>query len=269
MQSKSKNEILIRKAELESLYRSNCTLTGKIDPILFPMKYSERADREIAAFIAATLAYGTVEQINGALEKLFANLRPTPSIFLSKLHIRTRAKLPSQVYHRFYTPDDIDALLHALATVYRDYGGLQELYAAVPGDTYQIRLSKFNAVLREAAMSYSKTLTGGLRFMFPEPLKGSTCKRLHLFLRWMVRSDAVDLGLWNCIKSEDLLIPVDTHIRRVALELQLTTRKNPSWKMAEEITMNLKRFDAKDPVRYDFALCHSEILKRQTKVGGN
>jgi uncharacterized protein (TIGR02757 family) len=198
---------------------------------------------------------------------------PTPSLFLSQLKKRTKAQLPVQVYHRFYTPDDILALLHVLAFVFHEYGGLQELYKSVaeqqPEDTYQLRLSKFMAVLREAALSYSQADTGGLRFMFPEPKKGSTCKRLHLFLRWMVRSDEVDMGLWDAIRTDDLLIPVDTHIQKVATDLHLTTRKNPSWKMAEEITMNLKKFDSKDPVRYDFSLCHSEIMKRKAGRGEN
>ena len=90
--------------------------------------------------------------------------------------------------------------------------------------------------------------------MFPLPKKGSACKRMNLFLRWMVRKDELDFGLWKEIPTAKLVIPVDTHIARICKSLKLTKRKNVSWQMAEEITMNLKKFDANDPVKYDFAL---------------
>jgi uncharacterized protein (TIGR02757 family) len=97
--------------------------------------------------------------------------------------------------------------------------------------------------------------------MFPLPELGSACKRMNLFLRWMVRKDELDLGLWKDIPSSKLVIPVDTHIARISCKLKLTTRKNVSWKMAEEITEKLKRFDPADPVKYDFALCHIGMRK--------
>ncbi len=97
--------------------------------------------------------------------------------------------------------------------------------------------------------------------MFPLPEKGSACKRINLFLRWMVRKDELDFGFWDFISPSKLIIPVDTHIARIAISLKLTTRKNVSWQMAEEITSNLGKFDPVDPVKYDFALCHIGIRK--------
>ena len=97
--------------------------------------------------------------------------------------------------------------------------------------------------------------------MFPLPEKGSACKRMNLFLRWMVRKDELDFGLWNEIEKKKLVIPVDTHIARICKTLKLTKRKNVSWKMAEEITEKLKIFDPDDPVKYDFAICHIGIRK--------
>nr|MBP9121411.1 TIGR02757 family protein [Ignavibacterium sp.] len=91
--------------------------------------------------------------------------------------------------------------------------------------------------------------------------KGSACKRMNLFLRWMVRKDELDFGLWKEISTSKLVIPVDTHIARISRSLNLTKRKNADWKMAEEITLNLKRFDAEDPIKYDFAICHIGIRK--------
>jgi uncharacterized protein (TIGR02757 family) len=101
----------------------------------------------------------------------------------------------------------------------------------------------------------------GFKFMFPLPENGSSCKRMNLFLRWMVRKDELDFGLWNSISPSKLVIPVDTHIARISTELGLTKRKNVSWKMAEEITENLKQFDPADPVKYDFAICHIGMRK--------
>lgn len=94
-------------------------------------------------------------------------------------------------------------------------------------------------------------------FLFPFPSKGSPCKRLNLFLRWMVRNgDGVDLGIWDDIPKNKLVIPLDTHISRAANYLSLTNRKNPSWNMAREITEALRKIDPDDPVRFDFSLCH-------------
>ena len=97
--------------------------------------------------------------------------------------------------------------------------------------------------------------------MFPIPEKGSACKRMNLFLRWMVRKDDLDFGLWKEIPTSKLVIPVDTHIARICKQLELTSSETVSWNMAEEITDNLKKFDPDDPVKYDFALCHIGMRK--------
>jgi uncharacterized protein (TIGR02757 family) len=99
--------------------------------------------------------------------------------------------------------------------------------------------------------------------MFPIPEKGSACKRMNLFLRWMVRKDELDFGLWNKIPKNKLIIPVDIHIAKICKQLKLTKHKNANWKMAEEITENLKKFDPYDPVKYDFALCHNGMRKME------
>ncbi len=104
-------------------------------------------------------------------------------------------------------------------------------------------------------------LSRGLKFMFPLPEKGSACKRMNLFLRWMVRKDELDFGLWGEIPTSKLIMPVDTHIARICKQLKLTESKNVSWNMAEEITKNLKKFDLNDPVKYDFAICHIGMRK--------
>lgn len=110
-------------------------------------------------------------------------------------------------------------------------------------------------------MSEKGNITHGMKFMIPDPLKGSACKRMNLFLRWMIRKDQLDFGLWNEIPASKLVIPVDTHVAKICKQLKLTKKKNESWQMAEEITEHLKKFDAFDPVKYDFAICHIGIRK--------
>ena len=97
--------------------------------------------------------------------------------------------------------------------------------------------------------------------MFPLPELGSACKRMNLFLRWMIRKDELDFGLWNKIAPHKLVIPVDTHVARICRELGLTSKKNVNWGMAEEITANLMKYDPADPVKYDFAICHIGMRK--------
>jgi hypothetical protein len=99
-----------------------------------------------------------------------------------------------------------------------------------------------------------------IRFFFPDPADGSACKRWNLYLRWMVRSDALDFGLWPGIPTDRLVVPTDTHVHRIARRLRLTRRKTADWKAAREITDALARFDARDPVRFDYALCRIGIL---------
>jgi uncharacterized protein (TIGR02757 family) len=112
-------------------------------------------------------------------------------------------------------------------------------------------------------MSKKGKVTGGIKFMLPDPAKNSACKRMNLFLRWMVRKDNIDFGLWHEIGTDKLVIPVDTHVARISKSLGLTRRKIINWKMAEEITGNLKKFNPSDPVKYDFAICHIGMNKKK------
>jgi uncharacterized protein (TIGR02757 family) len=120
----------------------------------------------------------------------------------------------------------------------------------------------------ELTQSCGATMTHGLRHFLPSPLEGSACKRLNLYLRWMVRpDDGVDFGLWPQIPTDRLIIPLDTHICRIGQFLGLTRRKTPDWKMAEEITRSLRAISPDDPVQYDFVLCHMGISGNCPLVG--
>ena len=111
-----------------------------------------------------------------------------------------------------------------------------------------------------AAYGRRPPVRGGVRYFFPRPSAGSACKRLNLFLRWMIRHDALDLGVWTRVPASRLVVPLDTHVIRVGRCLQLTHYQSPGWKMASDITASLARIDPDDPTRYDFSICHLGMM---------
>lgn len=234
------------------------------DPLEFPHRFTNMYDIEIVAFIASVFAYGNVKQIIESLKKIFDLIENDPHNFVLEYNHKKDAKIFKDVKHRFYTGKDIAALFAGLNKIYKSYGSLNYLfllYYFENADNIKGALSFFSNNLTDIVIKSSEHASHGVRFMFPDPLKGSACKRQNLFLRWMIRNDELDFGFWKEIPTSKLIIPVDTHIAKICKNLQLTKRENVSWKMAEEITDNLKKFDAADPVKYDFALCHIGMRK--------
>jgi uncharacterized protein (TIGR02757 family) len=168
--------------------------------------------------------------------------------------------------HRFYTETDIVRLFDLIHDVYEKYGSLNYLFLKgfkESDECVKEGINNFSKFFLNSYKSKYVHITNGIKFMFPIPEKGSACKRMNLFLRWMVRKDELDFGLWNKIPKNKLIIPVDIHIAKICKQLKLTKHKNANWKMAEEITENLKKFDPYDPVKYDFALCHNGMRKME------
>jgi uncharacterized protein (TIGR02757 family) len=168
--------------------------------------------------------------------------------------------------HRFYSSRDIDDFFILLKNVYSQYDSLKDLFLSFYKDDSRNLKEEISCFSNYFLNSYKEInsreeLSLGIRFMFPLPAVGSACKRMNLFLRWMVRKDELDFGLWNEIPASKLIIPVDTHVANICRRLKLTKRKNVSWRMAEEITKKLKKFDPEDPVKYDFAICHIGMRK--------
>ncbi|MBU2493407.1 MAG: TIGR02757 family protein [Bacteroidetes bacterium] len=233
------------------------------DPLEFLHRYKDARDIEIAGIISSVFAYGNMKQIISTLEKIHRIMKADPYNFVIKFNFEKHSKLFDGIKHRFYTSADIALFFNALNKIYLNYGSLKYLFLL-----YHFEKEKS---LKESIHFFSQNLISlaagnnkpsrGLVFMFPDPMKGSACKRMNLFLRWMIRKDELDFGLWHEIKPSQLVIPVDTHIGKICRQLKLTRQKNISWKMAEEITDNLKKFDADDPVKYDFAICHLGIRK--------
>lgn len=236
------------------------------DPLEFLHKYSDPRDIEVTGLISSVFAYGNVRQIISVLNKINEVMDWHPYNYISSFNIRRDGKDFDRIKHRFYTPEDIKALIYILHRVYTEYSSLKELFILYFFEQDENVKNAVSFFSRNLLSIYShdfknSTPAPGLSFMFPDPFKGSACKRMNLFLRWMVRRDELDFGLWPEIMPSQLVIPVDTHVARICRQLGLTRMSNVSWKMAEEITLNLKKYDPADPVKYDFAICHIGMRK--------
>jgi uncharacterized protein (TIGR02757 family) len=252
------NNIKLLKEKLD--YHYNFFDKSKIspDPLEFLHMYSDESDIEIAGIISSVFAYGNVKQIINSLEKIHKIMNYKPNEFVNNYTGKKGRKLFGNMKHRFYSSEDIVLLFLILQKVYKKYGSLKNLFYKCCSENdgnLKSAISNFSKIMIKLS-GYGTDASAGIKFMFSDPLKGSACKRMNLFLRWMVRKDELDFGLWNKIPTSELIIPVDTHVAKICKKLNLTKRKNVSWKMAEEITEKLKTFDPIDPVKYDFAICH-------------
>jgi len=253
------------KPVLDQLYAQYDRPHAVDDPIDIVRRFDDPADREVVAFIAAGLAFGRVAGIVQSVERLLAVMRPSPAAFLATFDPRTHLPLLEGVGHRWIRSRDVAALLWTLRQMIARSGSIEAFFLegydpAAPDvgpaiDSFSSRALAMD--LRPVYGSRRVRRRGpGVAYFFPKPSSGSACKRLNLFLRWMVRRDGVDFGRWTRVMATSLVIPLDTHIVRVGRCLGLTACASPGWRMAAEITASLRRVDAEDPVRYDFALCH-------------
>lgn len=260
----SKDAVELREL-LEKLYaRYNRRRFIPPDPLQFVYTYSERGDKEIAGFISALLAYGRVEQIEKSLEKLFDLMGESPYTFVRAFGKSERKKL-SGFKHRFTSGDDLSDLLSLIRKVLNQDTSIEKFFAGFfkNGDENIIpALSKFSDSLYAMyANEHGGQVGRGLKYLLAAPAGGSACKRMNLFLRWMVRNDEVDPGLWTSIDKRKLIVPVDVHMGRLCRILGFHNRKNVSLATAVEITNSFLRIDPADPAKYDFALSRIGILQ--------
>jgi len=253
------------KNVLEKLYkRYNRRELISPDPLQFVYRYSKPADMEITAFLASALAYGRVQQIEKSLNNLIGRMGESPYEFVVNFDKDKRRTLKN-FKHRFTTGDDISDLLTLLKTAISRYGSIEQYFnrGYNPGDSNIIpALSKFcNSLLDLHADGHKGQTSRGLKYLLVSPTGGSACKRLNLFLRWMVRDDDVDAGLWKSIDKAKLVIPVDVHMSRLCKILGLYDRKTVSMSAALEITESFAEIEPADPVKYDFALSRIGILE--------
>jgi len=253
---------------LEKLYkRYNRRELISPDPLQFLYRYSKPADIEITAFLASALAYGRVQQIEKSLNNLLIRMGDSPSEFVINFD-RDKRKTLKDFKHRFTTGDDISDLLTLLRTVISRHGSIEQYFARGynPGDRNIIpALSEFcNSLLDIHAAGHKGQPARGLKYLLVSPAGGSACKRLNLFLRWMVRYDDVDTGLWKSIDQARLIVPVDVHMGRLCKILGLYDQKTISLSAAAEITESFAEIEPADPVKYDFALSRIGILENCT-----
>lgn len=250
---------------LEKLYeRYNRRELISPDPLQFIYRYSNPADMEIAAFLASALAYGRVQQIEKSLTDLLGRMGDSPSGFVVNFDKQKRQTL-KDFKHRFTTGDNISDLLTLLRTIINRCGSIERYFALGynPDDKNIIpALSLFcDSLLDIHAAGHKGQLSLGLKYLLVSPAGGSACKRLNLFLRWMVRDDDVDAGLWKSIDKAKLIVPVDVHMSRLCKFLGLYGRKTVSLSAAIEITESFAEIEPTDPVKYDFSLSRIGILE--------
>lgn len=239
------------KDRLEKLYRRyNRREFVHPDPLEFLYLYEDIHDREIAAFIASSLAYGRVTQILRSVSRVLERMRPSPLAFVKRSSFRMIKHTFSDFKHRFTTGEELSCMLFGLKRVIERYGSIYACFSAgldSDDDNILPALANFTTELNSCA-------DARLGHLVPSPRRGSACKRLNLFLRWMVRQDEVDPGGWENVPASKLIVPVDTHMHRICLLLGLTTRKQADMVTAKEITNAFRAMAPEDPVRYDFAL---------------
>ena len=256
------------KASLERLYRRyNRPEFIHPDPLEFVHRYQGSPDREIAGIIAALLAYGRVRQILKSVSGVLETMGPSPVRFLAEESESAVRKTFREFKHRFTTGEELASLLVALQRVLGRYGSLEACFLHGMDDaglhcgrgprTFRSRTWRRRFPLRQ-------------HVSLPSPARGSACKRLNLFLlRWMARSDDVDPGVWKGLPASSLIVPLDTHMHRIALSMKLTHRKQADMRTALEITRAFQAIAPDDPVRYDFSLTptghpgrHGHLKKR-------
>lgn len=234
----------------ESLYRRlNRREYVHPDPLEFLYQYDDPEDREIVGLVASSLAYGRVKQILRSVSLALERMGGSPAVFVrDSSPERLRASFEG-FKHRFTTGEDLARMLEGVREVVQEHGSLEACFASLVGEddeTVVPALTEFTRMILSGAAGGACPL--------PDPGRGSACKRLHLYLRWMVRRDEVDPGGWGRVSHSKLVVPLDTHMHRLSRRLGLTARKQADLKTALEITAAFRRLRPDDPVRYDFAL---------------
>lgn len=220
------------------------------DPLEFLFSYNNKNDREIVGLIASSLAYGRVSQILKSINLVLEAMDGSPAEFI---YNRSRAdflKIFALFKHRFTTGEELADFLNAIKQVVIQYGSLEKCFDAKYNDSH--------ATIYEALAGFTAELRGCLltpkNSLLPDPTLRSACKRLNLFLRWMVRSDDVDPGGWNQKYMPKLIIPLDTHMFHFGRNYGFTSRKSADLTAALEITEAFREICPEDPVKFDFSI---------------
>jgi len=256
---------------LESQYHDYNRVDSASDPVHRVRRFLSPSDREIAGFCAGALAFGRVASVLNSIDALFAVMGPDPAAFVRRFDPGARHPELRTIVHRWTRGVDLVALLWILRQMLERSGSIEQFFLAdyrAEHDDIGPALDSFSkramALDTERAYGSAARRGPGVCYFFPRPSGGSACKRLNLFLRWMVRADEVDLGVWTKTPrvhlGSKLIVPLDTHVIRLGRCLRLTRYRSPGWKMAAEITASLRKLNPEDPVRFDFSLCHIGMM---------
>ncbi len=239
------------------------------DPLRYLYRYNDPVDREIVGLVSASLAYGNVKTIFTAIERVLDRLGPSPSGFLKGFDRRKLKQDLAPFRHRFNSGDDVLLLLHWVSRAIERHGSLGGQFRRHYSPQALTTGPALSAWVRELLSDDCTPVypdgrlpeNATVRFLLSDPADGSACKRMNLYLRWMVRNDGVDPGLWTFVRPDQLVLPLDAHLSRIARYLGLTHRVTNGWLAAAEAAASLKLLDPSDPLKYDFALCRLGILK--------
>jgi uncharacterized protein (TIGR02757 family) len=250
-------DLAAERAWLETLYRRyHQHAMIDPDPLQVVLEYADPADQEIVGLLAALLAYGRVSTILNSLRSALKPLGPSPASTLQSIDVRELDRQYRGFRHRFTTGRQMAALLRGAQKLINRHGSL--------GHAFVDHLAPHEPTILSALIAWTdslRTAAGNpLDHFLPDPGRPSACKRLHLYLRWMVRRDVVDPGPWrDMVHPRQLIMPVDTHVHKVARLRGWTARKTVTRHTVEEITAVLRRIRPNDPLRYDFAITRPGI----------
>jgi len=245
------------KPALESIYlKYNRREFVHPDPLEFLYHYDNPGDREIAGLVAASLAYGRVAQILKSVGRALDEMGRSPSDFLSKASDSTLQKIYHGFKHRFTTGEELALTLAGARDAIERHGSLKNCFISNYKNNHETLLDALDGFAKEIT-----SRLGGRCYLLPAPCGGSACKRMNLFLRWMVRKDEVDPGDWSgVLPASKLVIPLDAHMWRIANQYGLTQRKQVDIASAIEITKEFRKISPNDPVKYDFSLTRPGIM---------
>ena len=251
--------------QLEALYlKYNRAEYIGSDPLIFVFDYDSNGDKEVVAFLATCLAYGRVAQIQASLRRLLSVMGASPKNFILSFTKKNR-KLFTGFKHRFNDEYDIILLIEAMQIMLKEFGTIENcmLNFYSPSDENVLpALSGFCDYLyahinSNPLLSQNKAV----RYLLPSPAAKSPCKRLNMFLRWVVRDDEVDTGLWKGLPASKLIIPMDTHLARLTRIIGFHDKKTVNLKTAVEVTARFAEICPEDPVKYDFCLSRVGIVE--------
>ncbi len=255
---------MITKQKLDQLVKKYETSDFiKDDPIQFVHRFKTKEDMELAGFIASMFAYGSRKMFISKLEDLFSRADYDIFNYVKNGDFKNLKGLE----YRFSKDYDIIPIFNILNALYKESKGLEELFAysfAPRGDDYDHFLQKVVDYFYARA---PKDAGRGFYHMIPNPQKGGAMKRMNMFLRWMIRKSAVDVGIWNFMLPKDLYIPLDVHVARLSRQMGLLSRKSNDYRAVVELMTNLREFCSDDPVKYDFAMFAFGVELNKKKLG--